>query len=138
MAGSRPPAIVKFVGSNFESTTHQSIHNVKFQAFIITAGTESFNFRRVNGSGNFHQALEKLQAIAQVGGLPVRPGCSHRFDVETDTAVVVGSFKDPNLVEGAAKIDRSKGFVLVIFQAVLVIKVHTPKFVMPKGIGHVL
>src|SRR5262245_27735590 len=63
---------------------------------------------------------------------------AERVDVEADVfaaAAVAVSFKDSDLIEGAAEICAPKRFVLIKFQAVLVVEMERPEF--PEGHGKI-
>ena len=65
----------------------------------------------------------------------------HRLDVEPDAlavAAVAVLFQGPDLVEGAAQVDRAEDLVLVVLQAVLVVEVDAPELVVLEGVGHVV
>ena len=71
-------------------------------------------------------ALEDRFAIRQVLRLIGLLRRAHRLDIEADTAVVAGAFEHPHRVEGAAEIDAAEGFVLIVFQTVLIVEMDAP------------
>lgn len=105
-------------------STEERFEDEHFELFVASFGAEGFDAFVIDRANDFEQPEEHRFRVRQMERRFFERGGSHRLDVEADAlavfAVTVG-FERPNLVEGAAKIDRSKDFVLIVFETILIV-----------------
>src|SRR6266404_2348906 len=86
-----------------------------------------------------YEIEEDLLRVPEVEDSVVGALRSHGLDVEADDFAllpVTVANQDVHLVEGAAQVDGPEGFVLVVFQAVLIVEVNAPELAVEDGVGH--
>ncbi len=113
--------------------------NKHFELFVVSLFDELVYFLLVERADELEQAEEKGSAVCEVFGCHVRFLGPHCLDVEADELAVfsvVVFFEDANLVEGTAEVNGPEGFVLVEFQAVLVVKVDAEELVVSQRESH--
>jgi len=92
----------------------QMLHDVEIQPLVVARFSERLDSLVVHRANGLQQSLEHLQAVCQVFcfiGLLRGPHCLH---IETiDSAIGIATFfEHADLIEGPAKVDRTKGLIL--------------------------
>ena len=121
--------------------SEQVLKDVEFERLVVARVAALGDQGVVERADLVDEVKEQLPAVAQMvrygttalgaDGLHIKPD-------EFTAAAVTGFLKDAHLVEGAPEVRPAEVFVLVVFQAVLVVEMDTRKLVMREGEGHLV
>lgn len=106
------------------------------ERLIIALGDQGASTRFIKGAGLFQERQECAAAIVQVSKPMVSLGRSKWMHIKADEfalGTVAIALEGAHLVESAAKIGAAKRFVLVKFQAVLIVQMQRPQLAETHG-----
>jgi len=107
------------------------LDNHLVESLVIALGNKGIRLLVVKTAHFVEQSEERAAAVAQVGQPMVCTGCAVRMNIKADvftTAAVLVLVQHSHLIERTSKVGAAKWFVLVEFEAVLVVEMERPKF----------